>query len=175
MTFLRQGTPECPHEQQVVNAVLAGSWPERCDDGLVMHASSCPTCREVASVSVLLREDVESSRIDVQVPAAGQVWWRAAVRARLESTQAATRPMGWMHAITAAMVLGVFLAIVTAAWPMVPEVMQALRNASTDFFPSTTVATAIAGGLAQTVLMGVAAAALLLIAPVAVYFVFSRD
>lgn len=175
MTFLSQGTPECPHEQQVVNAVLAGSWPERCDEDLIIHASRCPTCKEVASVSVLLREDVDASRIEIQIPAAGQVWWRAAVRARLESTQAAARPMGWMHAITAAIVLGVFLAVLTAAWPLVPEVLQTLRNASTDFFPSTAVATAIAGGLAQTVLIGVAAAALLLIAPVAVYFVFSRD
>ena len=51
------------------------------------------------------------------MPAAGQVWWRAAVRARLESTHAATRPITWMHGITAAIVLGVFLAAVTAAWP----------------------------------------------------------
>lgn len=167
--------PECPREQHVVNAVLAGSWPERCDESLVAHAAGCPTCKEVACVSVLLREDVDSSRIEVHVPAAGQVWWRAAVRARLESTQAATRPMGWMHAITAAIVLGVFLAALTAVWPMIPAVLQTLRNASADFFPSTTVATAIAGGLAQTVAIGVAAAALLLIAPLAVYYVFSRD
>jgi hypothetical protein len=179
MTLLRQGfggqAPECPHEQQVVNAVLAGSWPARCDESLVAHASTCATCKEVASVSVLLREDIDSSRIEVHVPAAGQVWWRAAVRARLESTQAAARPMGWMHAITAAIVLGVFLAVLTAVWPMVPGVLQTLRNASADFFPSTTVATAIAGGLAQTVAVGVAGALLLLLAPVALYFVFSRD
>jgi hypothetical protein len=168
-------TADCPREQQVVNAVLAGSWPERCDESLVTHASACATCKEVARVSVLLREDADSSRIEVHVPAAGQVWWRAAVRARLESTQAAARPMGWMHAITAAIVLGVFLAIVTAVWPFVPGVLQTLRTASADFFPSTTVATAIAGGLAQTVAIGVAAAALLLLAPLALYFVFSRD
>ncbi|HWI16521.1 MAG TPA: hypothetical protein VNT81_02150 [Vicinamibacterales bacterium] len=179
MTLFRQGhgaqAPDCPHEQHVVNAVLAGSWPERCDENLVTHAAACQTCKEVASVSILLREDVDSSRIEVQVPAAGQVWWRAAVRARLESTQAATRPIGWMHAITAAMVAGVFLAIVTAVWPMVPGVLQTLRSASAEFFPSTTVATAIAGGLAQTVLIGVVAAALLLLAPLAVYFVLSDD
>jgi hypothetical protein len=103
------------------------------------------------------------------------VWWRAAVRARLESTQAAARPIGWMHAISAAIVAGVFLAIVTAVWPLVPGVVQTLRAASADFFPGTAVATAIAGGLAQTVLIGVIAAALLLLAPVAVYFALSDD
>ena len=56
-----------------------------CDEALVAHAGNCATCREVASVSLLLREDSEHSRFDMHVPAAGQVWWRAAVRARLES------------------------------------------------------------------------------------------
>ena len=175
MNPFQQSPAECPHEQQVVNAVLAGKWPHGCDDSLVSHASSCEACREVASVSVLLREDIDQSRIEVHVPAAGQVWWRAAVRARLESTQAAARPMGWMHAITGAVVLGVFLAIVTAVWPMVPGVVQTLRTASADLFPRTEVATAIAGGLAQTVMIGVIAGALLLLAPLAVYFVLSDD
>jgi hypothetical protein len=175
MNPFQQSPAECPREQQVVNAVLAGAWPHGCDDNLVAHAAACEACREVASVSVLLREDIDQSRIEVHVPAAGQVWWRAAVRARLESTQAAARPMGWMHAITGAIVLGVFLAIVTTVWPMVPGVLQTLRAASADFFPRTEVATAIAGGLVQTVMIGVVAAALLLLAPLAVYFALSDD
>ncbi|MFM8534022.1 MAG: hypothetical protein ACKOEC_10650, partial [Acidimicrobiia bacterium] len=130
MNLLRQGTTECPREQHVVNAVLAGAWPERCDEALVAHASTCETCKEVASVSALLREDIDSSPIDVHVPAAGQVWWRAAVRARLESTQAAAKPIGWMHAITAAMVVGVLLAILTAVWPMVPGALDTARRLS---------------------------------------------
>ena len=73
---------ECPQEQLVVNAVLAGAWPHRCDDDLVAHAAACEVCREVAAVAVLLRDDLDSSRIETHVPAAGQVWWRAAVRAR---------------------------------------------------------------------------------------------
>src|SRR5690349_19767616 len=84
---VRQGyggqDPECGREQKVVNAVLAGAWPHRCDENLVAHAQVCEVCREVASISVLLRDDLDASRIDVHVPAAGQVWWRAAVRARL--------------------------------------------------------------------------------------------
>lgn len=169
---------ECPQEQLVVNAVLAGRWPHGCDEALVAHAHTCPVCREVSSVAVLLREDLESSRIDVHVPAAGQVWWRAAVRARLESTQAATRPMTWMHAITAATVLGVFLAAITAMWPRLPGVISAIRSVSSDLWPSPAVTSAIAGGLAQSAtigLVGLIAAALLLLAPLAVYFALSDD
>src|SRR4051812_46537253 len=127
--------PECPREQLVVNAVLAGTWPHGSDDSLVAHAETCEVCREVAAVSVLLRDDLDASRIEAHVPAAGQVWWRAAVRARLESTQAATRPMTWMHAITAATVAGVFLAAITAMWPRVPALINMLRSVSSDLWP----------------------------------------
>ena len=64
---------DCPREQDVVNAVLGGTWPDRCDESLVAHATHCVTCREVAQVSVLLQDDVDHARLDVIVPAAGQV------------------------------------------------------------------------------------------------------
>jgi hypothetical protein len=179
MTPLRQGyrgqAPDCPQEQLVVNAVLAGSWPHRAGEALVDHAATCETCREIAAVSVLLRDDIEHARIEMHIPAAGQVWWRAAVRARLESTHAAARPITWMHSITAAIVLGMFLAGLTTTWPMIPGAIATIRSFSTDILPSAVVTSAIAGGLAQSVLIGLVAAGLLLLAPLAVYFVLSDD
>jgi hypothetical protein len=166
---------DCPHETTVVNAVLTGAWPERSDDALVAHASGCETCREIASVAVLLREDVEHSRVDVQIPVAGQVWWRAAVRARLESTQAATRPMTWMHAITGAIVLGVFLAAVTAAWPRLSGLASSARVVATDLMPGPEVTAAIASSLRLSALLGVIAAAFMIIAPLAIYYALSDD
>ncbi len=180
MTHLRQGYSgqaafDCPREQEVVNAVLGGTWPDRCDESLAAHAAHCGTCREVAQVSILLHEDVDRARIDVIVPAAGQIWWRAAVRARLESTHAAARPMSWMHAITAAIVLGVFLAAVTAVLPMLPGAINVIRSISLEVFPSPEVAKAIAGGLAQIAGLAIIAAALMVIAPLALYFALSDD
>ena len=166
---------DCAREQEVVNAVLSGRWPDRCDESLVAHAAQCVTCREVAQVSVLLHEDVDHARLDVIVPAAGQIWWRAAVRARLESTHAAARPMTWMHAITGAIVLGVFLAGLTAVWPMVPGVLNMIRALSSEVLPSPEVTSALAGGLAMAAGVGMVAAAILVIAPLALYFVFSDD
>jgi hypothetical protein len=58
---------------------------------------------------------------------------------------------------------------------MLPRVGQAIRSVSADLLPSADVTTAIAGGLAQSVTIGLVAAALLLIAPLALYFVFSDD
>jgi len=166
---------DCPREQDVVNAVLGGMWPDRCDDSLVAHAANCVTCGEVAQVSMVLREDVDHARIDVIVPAAGQIWWRAAVRARLESTHAAARPMSWMHAITGAIVLGVFLAAITAVWPMLPGVINVIRATSREVLPSPEVARAIAGGLTQIAGLAIIAAAIMVIAPLALYFALSDD
>lgn len=166
---------DCPHDTAVVNAVLSGAWPHRADDTLVVHAAACDTCREIAGVAVLLREDVEHARIDVHVPAAGQVWWRAAVRARLESTQAATQPMTWMHGITAAMLVGACLAVLTSVWPRVWSLASTVLAAAPDYWPSTEVTTAIAGGLRLSVMVGVCAAAFMIIAPLAIYFALSDD
>ena len=166
---------DCPREQDVVNAVLGGMWPDRCDDSLVAHAANCVTCGEVAQVSMVLREDVDHARIDVIVPAAGQIWWRAAVRARLESTHAAARPMSWMHAITGAIVLGVFLAAITAVWPMLPGIINVIRATSLEVLPSPEVARAIAGGLTQIAGLAIIAAAIMVIAPLALYFALSDD
>jgi hypothetical protein len=166
---------DCPREQDVVNAVLGGHWPDRCDESLVAHAARCVTCREVAQVSVLLHEDVDHARVDVIVPAAGQIWWRAAVRARLESTHAAARPMTWMHAITGAIVLGVFLAGLTAVWPMVPGVLTMMRAVTSELLPSPEVTSALAGGLAMSAGVGIVAAAILIVTPLALYFALSDD
>jgi hypothetical protein len=166
---------DCPKEQLVVNAVLSGHWPHDCDDTLVAHAKECVTCREVANVSLLLRDDNDDSRFEMHVPAAGQVWWRAAVRARLEGTSAATRPITWMHGITGAIVAGVVLAVITAVWPMLPGAIDTARTSARQFFPSAEAASAVAGALQQSLLIALVAAVLLVVAPLALYFVLSDD
>jgi hypothetical protein len=45
------------------------------------------------------------------------VWWRAAVRARLEEAQAAARPVTWAQGVTGATLFGVSCAAVILTWP----------------------------------------------------------
>ena len=168
-------TPECSREAAVVEAVLSGQWPHGCDESLIAHAKECPACREVANVSLLLREDSQDSRVEMHVPAAGQVWWRAAVRARLEGTNAAARPITWMHGITGAIAAGVLLAALTAAWPMLPGAIDTVRTMARQFFPSAEVAEAITTVISQSLLIGAIAAVFLVLAPLALYFALSDD
>jgi hypothetical protein len=166
---------ECAHEPVVVEAVLAGRWPERCDDDLVAHARTCGVCHEVAALALLIHDDHERSRYEVHVPAAGQVWWRSAIRARLESTQTAMRPITWMHGLTAAITIGLLLAGLTMSWPMLSPLGDRVWSLALGFIPNAEVASALASGLRQIVMVGAITVAVLVAAPLALYYVLSGD
>ena len=83
--------------------------------------------------------------------------------------------MTWMHAIAGAIILGVFLAAVTAVWPMLPGAVSMIRAVGLEVFPSPEVGRAIAGGLTQIAGLAIIAAALMVIAPLALYFALSGD
>ena len=122
-----------------------------------------------------MHDDHERSRYEVQVPAAGQVWWRAAIRARLDSTQASTRPMTWLHGVTAAVAVGVMLAVIGVAWPMLMPMLERAWTMAAGYFPSADVANAVANGLRLSAMLGLIAAAMLVVAPLALYFALSDD
>ena len=111
-------THHCIHEDEVVAAVLSHRW-DAADEGLKRHAADCEICQDVVAVAGLLSADQERSRYEVRVPAAGQVWWRSAVRARLEAAQAATRPLTWVHGIAGACAVGLAWALVGMVWPSI--------------------------------------------------------
>lgn len=167
-------TTECAHESHVVNAVLSGAWPDRCDEALTTHASQCEICGEVAAIATMIRDASEHERRDVHVPVAGQVWWRAAVRARLEASHAATQPMTWLHGITAAIVIGVMLAAIGMAWPSIASGADSVKSVGISLVTSDAIV-ALAGPLRQSLTIALVAVALLVIAPLALYFALSDD
>jgi hypothetical protein len=168
-------TTECPREEQVVSAVLTGAWPDWCDEELRRHAEACAVCSEVASVSSLLREDHDRARHDVRIPSAGQVWWRSAVRARLEAAHAATQPMTWLHGITAAVALGFALAVIGYSWRSLAAGAGWLAGMALRFAPANDVTTLITETLQQRLPLILVVAACVVLAPVALYFALSDD
>jgi hypothetical protein len=110
-------TIECVREHEVVAVVLSGRWPEGCDRELREHAEGCAVCRDVVAIAPALRHDQRFA--DVQIPAAGQVWWRAAIRARAEAARDAARPMIWLQALAGAGAAGAALAGISMVWPRI--------------------------------------------------------
>jgi hypothetical protein len=173
--------PECPREQDVINAIVSGRWPDRCDESLSVHAAACAVCKELVEVTSVLRVDRDGLHEEMSLPSAGQVWWRAAIRARLEASQRVARPMSWILGVSAACAAGLAIAVVQLLWsPMQgvlgspnPDAWAAWLSLE---FTKLLLTVSNLGPLAMTgvfVLLG--AAACLLLAPLALYFALSDE
>lgn len=110
---------ECRHEAEVVAAVAAGRWPSAADPALCDHARRCPVCAEVLEVAQAMAPLESETLADVRLPSAGQVWWRAQVRARHEARRAAALPVLAAQGLGAAAILGLVAALVSWQWPVV--------------------------------------------------------
>ena len=84
---------ECPHAQDVLDAVATGRWPDRVDAELRDHATHCADCRDAAEFAPLFFADRDAAWQEADVPSASSVWWRAQLRARREASERAARPI----------------------------------------------------------------------------------
>lgn len=146
----------CRYEADVLAAVAAGSW-DHAPDELKQHVTTCQPCADLALVSRLLKTDHAAVVAEANVPSAGQVWWRAQMRARAEAAEAAARPLFLAQAVACAAILGALVALVTWLWP-------AGGWHVTLTPPSDMSASAL-----------LAIGAWIVIAPIALYFVFARE
>jgi hypothetical protein len=172
---------DCAREAEVLRAVEGGrfDWDrpgnESDDvDELRAHAESCEICRDVVVVASLFREDRDLARHDVRVPAAGQVWWRAAVRARLDGAQAAARPLMWAQGVAGACAVGVAAGGAGLAWPAIADAiawMRAVAGSPAAFAVTDLVSTAVQRSLS----FALVAAASLVLAPLALYLALSDE
>lgn len=146
---------ECIREHEIVEAIMSGRWPEACDPDLRSHAMTCAVCKDVVLVASALHEERDSAVAASGVPSAGLVWWRAELRARREAVRVAERPMKWVYSLSAASAAGVAVALVGGMLPFVRQLLTA--------FTSLPELGLLIGGLAT----------LIVVAPIALYFVFS--
>jgi hypothetical protein len=168
-------TDHCAHESQVVGAVLSRRW-EMASDELKHHASGCEICSEVLAVASLLASEQERARCEARVPAAGQVWWRSAVRARLEATHAAARPLTWLQGIAGACAAGLAIAAIGMAWPSLREIASWLATQMFGMDSGVTDIAALAtAALQRSLPLAFVVAACVVLAPVALYFVLTDD
>jgi hypothetical protein len=126
---------------------------------LAHHLTVCEACAELMAARLIA--DAQADGVEsASVPSAGQVWWRAQVRVRAEARRAAERPMHIVEAVTAACVVGALAAGIGWAGPWIKQ---------TAYWFHGTVPAEL--GFAWWL----AIAAWLVLAPVALYFVFARE
>lgn len=176
---------ECAREADVLEAVLRRQLdPDRADEAgwlhgvedLRRHVGQCEICADVVAVATLLREDREIARHDVRVPAAGQVWWRAAVRARLDGAHAAARPLTWAQGIAGASAVGVGVAVIGIAWPTVDRAAGWLGSHAWSIGPAAlAIVDVVSAAVLHSLPFAIAAAAGMVLAPLALYLALSDD
>ena len=158
--------PTCEREHEVVGLALSRRWPDCADADLRRHVDECEACRDALSVTELLASDRDALSRDLHLPAAGQVWWRAALRAHTEAAAAARRPLIWLQGIAGACGVAIVAALISATWPWMSEAVAAFGSMTPDVAPLIDAVRPM-----MPVALGVLACVLL--APIVVYLALS--
>ena len=155
---------ECEREQDVLDAIAAGCWPEKASGDLSSHVASCSLCTELALVSQAFQEDFEAALKHARLPSAGLVWWRAEIRSRQEAIRTASRPITLVQGIAGMVGIGALIVVLTRIdFTAVQNINVAGWQA---FLPD---------ALLPLPLLYLAIAIVLVLTPIALYFVLSDD
>lgn len=87
---------DCPLEPEIVAAAHLGRWTAE----LRSHVQHCAECADTVMVAEVVRHSAQS---EANLPSAGQVWWRAQIRARQKDAERAVQPVRLVQKITAAL------------------------------------------------------------------------
>ena len=109
---------DCRHEAAILDEIEAGRWPVESPAALREHAASCPVCADVALVAAEMRATDTAAAATMALPSAGQVWWRAELRARHEAVRLAQRPLIAVQVVAAVVCV---LALVTGLRSFAPD------------------------------------------------------
>jgi hypothetical protein len=166
-------TVDCSREQDVLDALTTGQWPQRAKADLLQHVASCATCADLVLIVRPILEDRDVVPDAAHIPSSGAMWWRAQMRARRETAREAARPITVAQVVgsLAAICLTVALAALLSPW--VRSWMAGLSGADALELPRLNVsATLLSQGWWLPLL---AIGIWVLIAPVAIYFVVRED
>ena len=167
---------ECGREHEVVREVLRqrSLRAESRNDELDRHVAACAICAEVVAVTTILSEQRDETLRAVHVPAAGQVWWRAALRSHAEAVQVARRPIVWLQGIAGACAVGLGAGLVGLAWPSVRDAALWILTFGLEVGLDPRVAPLLEG-VRSAVPFVLAGLACLVLTPIVVYFALSDD
>jgi hypothetical protein len=156
---------QCNREAEVVEVLSAGRWPDQTHPELREHVKACSLCTEVVTVALAMREHYDTAaNSNIRIPSAGLVWWRSELRARREAVRTAERPLKLVHALAGACAVGVMFAVLSQMSPLFDRLFTSMIG----YMPESP-ALLLQQHLPLTLGLGV----LVVLAPVALYFVFS--
>ena len=166
---------DCCREDDVLDALSSGRWPERTDDELRTHVAGCAVCSDVISVASAVLEVRDAEPADIQIPSSAVMWWRAQMRARQEAAREAARPINVAQVVglTSVVVLAIVALVALSPWfgGVLGTWMHDVLGAAAG--PTAEGGFSLAGWMVPVVILGLGV--WLVLAPLAIYFAVSED
>ena len=159
---------ECVREAEIVDEIAEGRWPDAAPVALREHAASCAVCADLALTASALHDDAPYAlAAPLALPSAGQVWWRAELRARHEAARLAQRPVLAVQVVAAVVFLAAVVtglrSLAPGAWAWLVDTAGAARGVSLGTLDTWTLALVLSVGL------------WLVLSPIALYMVVRAD
>ena len=169
---------ECCREEDVLDALSSGRWPERADGELRAHVAGCAVCGDVvdvASAVLALDGSSQADRGEMHIPSSAVMWWRAQMRARQEAARTAAKPVAVAHVVAfvsaVVLVAGTTVALLPWLGSVLGEWVNGARTVAADVAASGAPAFLAGGWTVPALMIGV----WMLLAPVAIYLVVAKD
>lgn len=166
---------DCYREQDVLDALTSGRWPDRADEELRTHVATCATCTDVVDVAGALLAVGTDSGADLdeaRIPSSAVMWWRAQMRARQEAARDAARPITVAQVVASVAAIGVTVTALVALSPQFGGFFSGLLRGWTAGTGDVAASVLLAHGwMLPALVIGV----WLVLAPVAIYFAVADD
>ncbi len=168
---------DCHREQDVLDALTSGRWPDRADADMRRHVASCAICADVIDGAGALLDARDSDLADPRIPSSAVMWWRAQMRARQEAAREAARPITIAQVVGSVGALAATVVALVAFSPWFGELFAGVLQGGTAGVGS--VAAAVQspsvllahGWMLPALMIGI----WLVLAPVAIYFAVTDD
>ena len=104
----------CARENEVMELLRQGFWPEACPPELRAHVEECRACADLVLLTTALTAERKQAMPMARLEAPGALWWRAQLRRRNAAIATMARPIFGAEVFALAMAL--MVAAVVLVW-----------------------------------------------------------
>ncbi|MGA2169439.1 MAG: hypothetical protein ABSG62_14615 [Terracidiphilus sp.] len=104
----------CSRENEVLELLARGHWPQACTPDLRAHLAACRSCADLLLVTHAFQLSRATAAAQANLPAPGVLWWRAQLRRRNAAVERVAKPILGAHIFALSITLFVALALVVS-------------------------------------------------------------
>ena len=104
----------CGREQELVELLHRGHWPQACSSDLRAHVAQCRSCSDLVAIAESFRAMRKQALVAAPTASSGALWWRAQLRRRNQAVERIAKPIAGAQLFAFAGVL--FVAVAAAVW-----------------------------------------------------------